>query len=132
MKINTIGTTRIVIVLKNIVVKIPNFTFCWTNFVQGILANINENETWKYNSGQYESGKSHLLCPVKWCSWGGWILIMEKVDELITEDNCHSWDCSKHKECFGGDDTISNYGVLQGRLVKIDYANLDLYLEEDF
>lgn len=128
-KINRKGVTRIVIELKRVVIKIPNFTCQWSHFLQGIIGNINEDKTWKWNSGQLEKGTSHLLCPVIWCSWGGWVLIMRKVDELITDDNIDIWDCSEHKKHFKGDDKMSNYGIIGTRLVKIDYADIDVNKE---
>lgn len=132
MKINRKGVTRIVIELNKVVIKIPNFTCQWSHFLRGLIGNISENQTWKWNSGKFEKGTSHLLCPVIWCSYGGWILIMRKVDELITEENRTQWNCEEHTKHFQGDDSISNYGILNGRLVKIDYADLDLYWGEDF
>lgn len=39
---------------------------------------------------------------------------------------------SEHLQHFPGDDTISNYGMLDDKLVKIDYADLDLHWGEDF
>lgn len=132
MKISRKGVTRIVIILRRYVIKIPNFTCQWSHFLRGLIGNMSENQTWKWNSGKYETGKSHLLCPVLWCSWGGWILIMKRVDELITDDNREFWDCDEHIKFFKGDDSISNYGILSGKLVKIDYADLDSHWGEDF
>ena len=132
MKINRKGGTRIVLEFKTVVVKIPNFTCQWSHFLKGIIGNIEESRTWKWNSGKFEKGTSHLLCPVKWCSVGGWILVMEKVDEMINDNNIHLWDCDEHMKHFKGDDTISNYGILRGKLVKIDYADLDSFWCEDF
>lgn len=117
------GSTRLVFVFKNIVIKIPNFTYSWYHFIQGILANINENKTWQYsnikNSTTYQF--KHLLCPVKYCSWGGWFLIMPTVNLLKEEDWENITDISEYKKYFGGDDVISNYGYLNNKLVKIDY-----------
>ena len=79
IKINRKGVTRIVLEFKSVVIKIPNFTCQWSHFLKGIIGNIEESRTWKWNSGKFEKGTSHLLCPVKWCSVGGWILIMEAV-----------------------------------------------------
>jgi hypothetical protein len=124
MIINRKGVTRIVIEFKRVVVKIPNFTCQWSHFLKGIVGNINENKTWKYNSGNFEKGTSYLLCPVLWCSWGGWILVMKKAIPLQRSE----WDTTyipEHKKYFKGDDTISNYGWLDGRLVKFDYADLE-------
>lgn len=125
MKINRKGCTRIVLEFENIVIKIPNFLNAWEHFLKGIIGNIEENNTWKYNSGEFESGLSYLLCPVKWCSIGGWILVMEKVDEVLNYDNKHLWDYNEHVRYFKGDDTPHNYGILKGKVVKIDYAELD-------
>lgn len=119
MELNRKGVTRLVFVFNKTVVKIPNFTCQWSHFLHGLLANINENKTWKYNSGKYESGLNHLLCPVLWCSYGGWILIMKKAS-LITEENRYLFNTSEHEKHFKGDDTISNYGILNN---KIDYGN---------
>lgn len=83
MKINRKGATRIVFVFDKIVIKIPNFTCQWDHFLMGLLSNIQENKLWKWNTGKFESGRSKYLCPVKWCSFGGWFLIMVKCDELI-------------------------------------------------
>lgn len=130
------GVTRLVFVFNRFVIKVPNFTNKWFHFLMGLTSNINENQTWKYNSGKYESGKSHLLCPVIWCSWGGWILIMKRA-RLISESYWHTLsmekDFKEHLEFFPGDDTMSNYGILDDRqIVKIDYGQLDNSWGEDF
>jgi len=141
MVINSTGITRIVFVFKTFVVKVPNWHYSWHHFLKGILANIQENHAWKYNSGNLESGKSHLLCPVKWCSWGGWILIMERADMKRWENEVRSMPSFKNntdlfaikaenarlyskwvEAGFGGDDKVDNYGYYKDRLVKIDYG----------
>lgn len=126
MKINLKGVTRIVLIFNKFVIKIPNFTYSWHHFLKGLVANINENHTWKYNSGKYERGKSYLLCPVRWASWGGWILIQGRANIKVTYENREEFDFSEHILEFEGDDTISNYGEYEGRLVKIDYGDLDI------
>lgn len=124
MRITLKGVTRIVIILKKVVIKIPNFTCQWDHFLKGLIGNIHESKTWRYNSGKYESGTSHLLCPVLWCSWGGWILVMKRAVPL-TQDLWETTFIPEHKRHYPGDDTLSNYGYLNGCLVKIDYADLD-------
>lgn len=120
MQIKLNGCTRIVFVFRCVVVKVPNFTCQWSHFLKGILGNLHENKTWKWNSGKYESGKSKFLCPVIWCSWGGWILVMKRAEacDWGEEINYDDWSYLG----FGGDDKPQNYGWLEGRLVKIDYA----------
>ena len=121
MKLNRNGITRLVIELKRVVIKIPNFTYSWQHFLKGLIANIHENQTWNVVN-KYNPEITHLLCPVLWCSWGGWILIMKKVDRCLKDEEYDQWDISEHKKYFEGDDTVSNYGVLDNRLVKIDYG----------
>jgi hypothetical protein len=120
------GVTRIVILTNRYAIKIPKPKI-WNHFLRGILANISEKRTWRWNSGEYEEGFSHLLCPVVWCSWGGWILVMERARPLSRAD----WEwvtVPEHKKHFPGDDTMSNYGWMEGRVVKIDYGELDVAL----
>lgn len=133
MKVCRKGVTRIVFVFKNVVVKIPNFTCQWSHFLKGIIGNIEEGRTWRWNSGKYEKGTSHLLCPVLYTSAGGWFLVMKRAKTLSFEEwDLIDPDCSEHRKYFAGDDTCSNYGFLDGRLVKIDYADLDAHWGEDF
>lgn len=133
MRINLKGITRIVIEFKNVVVKIPRFTFSWNHFLRGLIANMDERDTWRWNSGKFEKGRSHLLCPVLWCSWGGWILIMPKAETFTAEDWPELYGVIwEHREAFAGDDNYSNYGLYKGMIVKIDYADLNLYWGEDF
>lgn len=121
MKINRCGITRIVFEFKAVVIKIPNFSYSWEHFIVGVLANIREHKTYRYNSGKYDNGLSHLLCPVLWCSWGGWFLIMKRV-AVMTDDEYLNTDTSIHQLHFGGDDKSDSYGYLNGYVVKIDYG----------
>lgn len=118
MKLNRNGVTRLVIELDTVVIKIPNFTCQWDHFLQGLIANIHEGKRWR-NAPYHHSGDvRHLLCPVIWTSWGGWISIMQKAS-ICSNDakldytpwvNISVWD---HKP--------SNFGYLDGKLVSIDY-----------
>ena len=130
MKINMKGVTRIVLEFSRVVVKIPNFTCQWSHFLKGIIANIHEKQTWRWNSGKYETGKSHLLCPVVWASWGGWLLVMKKARPLSWEEYEKIDDLTSHTTHFPGDDTMSNYGYLDGKLVKLDYGDLNHWSED--
>lgn len=119
------GCTRFVFVFSRFVVKVPNPRYSWRNFIQGLLANMGERDTYRWNSGDYESGNSHLLCPVLWASWGGWVLVMQRANPCqFTDENGNEIDYSKWIVAgFGGDDKPDNYGTLpDGRLVKLDYG----------
>lgn len=121
IKINRNGCTRIVFIFKKIVVKIPNFTYSWEHFLKGLIANIHESKCWKYNSGKFETGLSSLLCPVLWCSYGGWILIMKKA-KVLTDLEFIESDISEHIKHFAGDDKSDSYGWINDNIVKIDYG----------
>lgn len=111
------GTTRKVFIIKDKAYKIPYITRGWYTFIYGIMCNLNEKRTWRWNSGKYESGYSHLLCPVLWCSWFGLCLVMPRVEHLTKDPD---YGLFKH---FEGDDKRPNYGKLNGVIVKIDYAS---------
>lgn len=139
-----IGSTRIVFIFKSVVIKIPNFTHSWQNFLKGLIANMSERRTWKYNSGKYETGYSFLLCPVMWSSWGGWIVVMKRADmyrheyeiralpemKMMVDHNASMlaykiWAEMRYKEWieagFNSDIKVDNFGYYENRLVKIDY-----------
>jgi hypothetical protein len=125
------GATRIVFIFRKFVIKVPNFTYSYRNFIRGILSNIDEDRTWRWNSGKYENGKSHLLCPVIFSLWGGWLLIMARADVLKWSGDVRALPHTDnpndvYKEWIeaglGGDDKADNYGYYKGRLVKVDYA----------
>lgn len=111
MKLIVNGITRTVFILKNVVVKVPNVRYGWRLFLRGLLSNIDENRAWK-------NTKSELLCPVLFCSWGGWFLIMQKVEWVFKNDLDYSrWTNGG----FGTDNKPDNFGFLNGKIVKIDY-----------
>lgn len=135
MKINRTGITRIVIELKSIVIKVPNFSYCWLHFLQGLVCNIQESDTYRTTS-KYRPDKLHLLCPILWSSWGGCIIVMKKADtkrhleEVYNSAPIGNIDPEeevkiRYKEWinagFGGDDKCANYGYIADKLVKIDY-----------
>lgn len=114
MKIATNGICRTVFVFKKIAIKIPKFRYGWYYFLLGLTSNIEEIKAWKHT-------KSELLCPIKWSSWGGWIVVMQKAEI------CHEMDFIDYsiwrKAGFGGDNKPDNYGYLGTQIVKVDYSN---------
>lgn len=131
MKINRTGVTRLVIEFNKIVVKVPNFTYSWNHFLKGLIASMNERDIYRWHPDR------DILAPVKWCSWGGWILVMEKADIKRHMDEVRlsppiSLNYEKEIKIrynkwievgLGGDDKPSNYGYIKDKLVKVDYGN---------
>ena len=81
MKIK-IGSTRIVFVFENIVVKIP-IPFSWRRFIAGVASNYKEYEIWQTQK-QNEFGDAHLFCPVE-DNFIGLVLIMSRA-QLISQE----------------------------------------------
>lgn len=107
------GVTRIVIPISKVVLKIPNFSYSWKNFLRGLLANLQEKETYSWHPHK------NLLAPVIWCSWGGWLLIMRRATVVEEDQDYQKWI----EAGLGGDDKWPNYGYIDGNLVKIDYGS---------
>jgi hypothetical protein len=122
MYINRDGATRIVFVFKNFVIKIPVWR-SWLNFLNGLLANITEGQTWKYN--QYDDCRigcekiRNMICPVLYFNRLGLVTIMRRADKLPHNYpiNYHDYSglCSDLKD--------DNFGLLDGKLVVIDYGS---------
>lgn len=106
-----------VLVLNKVVVKLPNFTCQWSHFLKGLLANMAERDTWNWNENK------SLMCPVLWCSWGGWLLIMKRAQTCEWEESIdyEIW----RKAHLAGDDKPDNYGYLNGNIVKLDYGQIN-------
>lgn len=114
------GTTRVVYVLGNYAFKFPR-TNRWKSFLRGILANMDEYFWYKHSPIEWKD----KMCPVIFKSWGGFLLIMEKADEL--SDN--EYNKKQFAEMFkiipiSLDNKIMNFGRLKNnKVVLVDYAD---------
>lgn len=123
MYISKQGTTRIVFVFSNKVLKIPTFK-SWSLFLHGLLSNINEGEV-------YNNINRNDLAKVYYYNKLGLFLIMERVsicsneealDLLETLEEIYQNDTLK--DFIMDDYKTSNWGRRQdGTLVKIDYGS---------
>lgn len=111
------GTTRTVIIHGSVAVK-------FAKDGRGRQANLREAELWARYAKHPDRGR--LLCPVLWCDPDGAVLIMPRVEPVGPDFGLHSlpkWD-------YGGpsDDgwpfepKALDWGILDGRLVAVDYA----------
>ena len=127
MKIK-MGMTRIVIILKHYVIKVPNFLSFW-RFIYGFISNYTEYVTYKI----YAEDKINPDMPLANVIYGnmyGLILIMERVDifddeewnELYSTIEQYYKD-SPYYELIIDDFKPSNWGKRKdGTIVKIDYG----------
>jgi hypothetical protein len=123
MYISKQGTTRIVFVFSNKVLKIPTFK-SWSLFLHGLLSNINEGEV-------YNNTNRNDLAKVYYYNKLGLFLIMERVSICSNEE---ALDLLETLEEIYQNDTLrdfimddyktSNWGRRQdGTLVKVDYGS---------
>ena len=123
MYISKQGTTRIVFVFSNKVLKIPTFK-SWSLFLHGLLSNINEGEV-------YNNTNRNDLAKVYYYNKLGLFLIMERVsicsneeafDLLVTLEETYQNDTLR--DFIMDDYKTSNWGRRQdGTLVKVDYGS---------
>ena len=117
------GTTRFVAIAGPVAVK-------FARGEAGRRCNLHEAKLWALN--QHHPSRSRHLCPVLWCSADGDVLIMAAADPLPpdaphpydTVDEWWSYDPSKGDiDTFPGEPKAADWGMLDGRLVLVDYAN---------
>jgi hypothetical protein len=111
------GVTRVVFMTRENVYKFPTFE-SWRNFLNGLLANMQERRL--SATGWPE------LCPVKFALPGGLLVVMPRA--LPVSD--HEWEVFDYERYVDRESyTIpvenkrSSFGVLRGRLVAIDYGS---------
>ena len=112
------GTTRIVFLIGNWAIKIPNFRY-WCLFLQGLLANIEEN--------RFSRANLWPICPVTFCAWGGWFIIMKRawpltIEDLETLGTTLEKICEYYPKGFV-EAKLNSFGWVDNRLVCIDYGN---------
>jgi hypothetical protein len=112
-----VGTTRTTYLIGNRAYKFPRVTR-WNKLLKGLLNNLSENFRWKYELTE----RRHLLCPVIFCSWGGWFIIMPRTEEFPEVE----YDRNKMYSEFHTithDLKRANFGKLHDRTVLHDYAD---------
>ena len=117
MKLIKKGCTRIVILIGDYVIKIPNFTVHHLHFLQGCYANWSERNFCKsFKSGTFMGDK---VARSYFCSVFGLIQIQQRVTERETD--LTDWEISWFSE-LTTDIKKENFGYRKGILVCLDYA----------
>ena len=114
------GVTRIVILTKNYAIKIPNFLYQHNHFLQGCYANWSERMLYKmWKDYTDEPNLRELIAPSYFCSWFGLIQIQKRV-ALLNRDLTKG-EKKKFKIVASTDLKKENFGILDGRIVCVDY-----------
>jgi len=116
MKLVRKGVTRLVFLIGNYAIKIPNFTVQHSHFLQGCYANWSERMYTKMFKNLPEIDR---VAPTYFCSWFGLISIQQRVTELTRHLSEEEIDYFKHQTT---DIKSANFGYFQGRLVCVDYV----------
>jgi hypothetical protein len=119
MKLRTDGTTRLVLVLGRYALKFARGR-------KGRFCNLFEAKTW----AEATPARRQILCPVVGCAPLGLMLIMPAARPLTQEefdahdlgDTLPDWDYLPGDPTEPFEDKGSDWGMLDGRLVALDYS----------
>lgn len=117
MRINTNGVTRIVLLTRFRAYKFPAFNRGWRMGLEGLLANMQEQE--------FGTIGSPALAPVTWSLWGGWLTVQRRCQPL-TDAQWQAFDYQEFQHSAWGSDLVENkrdgFGTLDGAIVGVDYG----------
>lgn len=117
MRLKLNGTTRIVFLIGNYAIKIPNHVVCHQHFLQGCYANWSERRYTKTFERLPEF--YNKIAPTIFCSWFGLLSIQRRVVELDRHLTVNEVEYFKDQTT---DIKMQNFGYLDKRLVCIDYV----------
>ena len=115
------GCSRRVAILGQVAVKLAKGR-------RGRRCNLYEAGVWERN--QAHPKRSLHLCPVLWCSRRGVVLIMRAAEPVPADFDIRIfdkqvgdwWDYSPGGDAWPCEPKAADWGVLDGRIVSIDYA----------
>jgi len=117
MEINREGSTRIVFLIGNYAVKLPNVCE-WRLFLHGLLANMTEVRC----GGVVEDG----FAPVLWHLPAGFGLVMQRA-RVLTDEEFQALDFEMWRDrgdyVIGAEPKSNSLGWIDGQIVAIDYGN---------
>jgi len=120
LKICTKGISRIVILVGNYAIKIPNFLGEHTHFLSGCYANWSERTYCKSLIYIKDYDNYKKISPSIFCSYLGLIQIQLRCTpkhEPLTKQ-----EIQEYASLHGGDYKKENFGYYNGNLVCLDYG----------
>ncbi|MFC7049797.1 hypothetical protein [Emcibacter nanhaiensis] len=133
-------STRIVILVADVAIKIPKLPVWkkrfWHYYLEGLRQNRNEIDWW-------ERTHDGRLCPIKTHFLGGQILVMQRATQLTEQqfkeyfphpssleeyfDNSYTYpDCELTTSYMPYEHKSDGFGLLSGKVIALDYGNDDL------
>jgi hypothetical protein len=119
MKLSRIGSTRLVLVIGPWALKFARGD-------RGRRCNSYEAKLFR----DVDARRRAMLCPVRWCSGRGWLLVMAAAtplmetekEELMDSNGFPDWDYMPGEDSDPFESKASDWGRLNGRLVALDYS----------
>lgn len=111
------GVTREVLLVGGYAIKIPKLIYGWRNFLQGLMANMQEVD--------FSRAGWPELCPIVFAVPGGWLTVMRRA-RVMTESEWVEFDVDTF--CNGSniipaEPKHDSFGWLDGKIVAIDYGS---------
>jgi hypothetical protein len=120
-QLNKQGVTRTVLLIGPYAIKLPCLHYGWRNFLQGLLANMQER--------QWATMNLPILCPIVFSLPGGFLNVMPRC-RILTDAEWQDYaEMAISPEEERGDFVVpvehksDSYGWLNGRIVAVDYGN---------
>lgn len=117
MEIDRTGSTRIVFLIGDCAIKIPNICG-WRLFLHGLLANMTE--------ARCKRGVDDGFAPVLWYLPGGFGLVMRRARVLTDEEfqalDFQAWSW-RGDYIIGCEPKSNSMGWIDGKIVAIDYGD---------
>lgn len=111
------GTTRLVVLTSRSAWKFPAL-HSWRGFLNGLLGNMTEAE--------FAALGWPELCPIRWAAPAGLLVVMARAKSL-TDAEWQALDVAAFADRCDGvvpvEDKQSSFGVLDGRIVAVDYGS---------
>lgn len=111
------GATRAVLLIGGLAFKLPR-PLSWKHFLLGLIANMQEVT--------FSAAKWPELCPVLWSIPGGFLVVMRRARPLTQDEfdaiEIPDW-LEKGDYYVPMEAKIENFGMLDGRVVAVDYGN---------
>ena len=117
MQIVNKGITRLVILIGDYAIKIPNYRYEHNHFLKGCTANWNEREFYKNRCSM-----RLWVAPSYFCSWFGLFQIQARCIEM--DRHLTNKEKSFYKPLCGTDFKKENFGYYKDRLVCLDYPDV--------
>lgn len=127
------GCSRMVILIGNYAIKLPNLKYRYPSCLWGLIHNLSESNWYKASQGIFNNGEiqdyDKLLCPILYANRFGLVVIMKRAQPLPKTFDCpivFEWLASrfiKFGDCIcPAEKKIDSFGLLNNEIVAIDYA----------